>query len=144
MSPGTMKLQVFSPGTVRVAYSLSNSVPSWANSFSVIAPPVNGTWPLTVTATNVQLDTGVLKVRVDRATGAVGFYDSNGSLLLAETADGKSLTPTTAGGVATLQSQQQFLMSPGEAIYGLGQHQSGVMNYVNSTVHLQQKNPGED
>ncbi len=144
MNPGTMKLQVFSPSIVRVAYSLSNAVPSWTNSFSVIAPPTNGVWPLTVTANEVRLDTGMLEVHVNRASGAVGFYDTNGTLLLAERpGGGKSLKPVKAAGIPTLQSQEQFMMQTGEAFYGLGQQQSGIMNYAGSTVHLQQQNPGQ-
>ncbi|HXI69681.1 MAG TPA: TIM-barrel domain-containing protein [Verrucomicrobiae bacterium] len=143
MNPGIMKLQVFSPGIVRVAYGLSNSVPSWSNSFSVIMPPATGTWPLTATATNVILNTGLLQVRVSLASGAVGFYDTNGApLLLEPPGGGKSLVPAMAGGGATLASRQQFLTSPGEAFYGLGQHQAGAMNYKNTTVVLQQINPG--
>ena len=144
MNPGTMKLQVFSPGIVRVAYSLSNSIPPWSNSLSVIAPPVAGTWPVTVTATNVLLDTGVLEVRVNRASGAVAFYDTNGEPLLAEKTDGgKLLEPSAGGGVGTLQSEQQFEMLPGEAFYGLGQNVDGAVNHAFSSVHLQQINPGE-
>ena len=145
MSPGTMKLQVFSPDIVRVVYSPSNSIPSWSSSFSVIAPPVTNNWPLTTTSNYVQLATGLLDVRVNLASGAVGFYSTNGALLLQEPPfGGKLLTPATlpAGG-PTLKSRQTFLMSPDEAFYGLGQHQSGTMNYANSSVHLQQINPGE-
>jgi alpha-D-xyloside xylohydrolase len=144
MNPGIMKLQVFSPSVVRVAYSTSNAVPPWNNSFSVTASPLTNNWPLTTTPTDVRLDTGLLEVRINRASGAVGFYDTNGiPILLEPITGGKSLTSTMAGGVVTLASQQQFAISPTEAFYGLGQHQSGVMDYAYSTVHLQQMNPGE-
>ena len=144
MNPGTLKLQVFSPGVVRVAYSPGNSPPPWSDSFSVIQTPAAGPWPLTQTPTEVRLDTGEVEVRVNRASGAVGFYDTNGLPLLVEKPDGgKRLTPASVGGINTLQSQQQFLLPPGEAFYGLGQHQAGIMNYANATVHLQNKNPGE-
>jgi hypothetical protein len=29
----------------------------------------------------------------------------------------------------TLRSRQEFVLAPGEAIYGLGQHQDGLINY---------------
>ena len=145
MNPGTLKLQVFSPGVVRVAYSPSNSIPPWSNSFSVITPPATNDWPLTTTSNYVQLATGLLDVQVNLTSGAVGFYATNGSLLLQEIPyGGKSLTAATLPtGGSTLKCQQTFLVSPGEAFYGLGQHQSGIMNYANSSVHLQQMNPGE-
>ena len=142
MNPGTLKLQAFSPRVVRVAYSLSNSVPT--NSLAVIASSTNAGWSVTASANEVSLTTAALQVRVNRATGAVGFYDTNGAAILTEPAGGgKSLTATSVGSLATLQSQQQFLISSNEAIYGLGQHAAGLMNYRGASVHLQQKNPTE-
>ena len=49
-------------------------------------------------------------------------------------------TPSTVGGVATTRWSQRFVLDPNEALYGLGQHPGGVMNWVGHTVHLQQKN----
>jgi alpha-D-xyloside xylohydrolase len=142
MNPGTMKLQVFSPRAIRVAYSVTNSIPT--NSLAVIAAPTNSGWTLTQTASDVRLATSAGEVRVNRGTGAVGFYDTNGQPVLVEkTGGGKKLTTATVGGVATLQSRQTFELPVGEAIYGLGQHQSGIMNYRGTSVHLQQMNPGE-
>jgi len=142
MNPGTLKLQVFSPRVVRVAYGLSNSVPT--NSLAVIASSTNSGWSVTASANEISLTTAALQVRVSRATGAVGFYDTNGAPILTEpVGGGKSLTPTSVGGISTLQSQQQFLISSNEAFYGLGQHAAGLMNYRGASVHLQQKNPTE-
>lgn len=144
MNPGTLKLQVFSPTIIRVVYSLSNSAPAWSNSLAVITGPTNGTWPLSITANEVVLNTGVISAHVNRASGAVSFTDANGVTLLREPGSGgKFLMPTNVNGYSTLLSQQQFDSSPGEGFYGLGQHQSGVMNYINSSVHLQNANPGE-
>ncbi|HZI30705.1 MAG TPA: DUF4968 domain-containing protein, partial [Candidatus Binatia bacterium] len=121
MNPGTLKLQVFSPSVVRVAYSLSNSVPT--NSFAVVESSTNAGWNVTSSANEVWLTTSDLQVRVSRATGAVGFYDTNGVEILTEPPlGGKSLQPATVGGFNMLQSRQQFVISPDEAIYGLGEH----------------------
>jgi alpha-D-xyloside xylohydrolase len=149
MNTGTMKLQVFSPGVIRVAYSLTNSIPT--NSLAVIASATNCGWNLMPAANAVWLTTAQLQVSVSLATGAVGFYDTNGTPILTEPpAGGKSLLATTfnaasggVGGLSTLQSQQQFLISSNEAIYGLGEHAEGLMNYRGSTIHLQNQNPSE-
>ena len=142
MDPGTMKLQVFSPRVIRVAYSLSNSVPT--NSLAVIASSTNAGWSVNVSASQVSITTSAIEVRVNRGTGGVSFYDTNGAVLLSEPdGGGKSLTPTTVGNINTLQSRQEFEITPDEAIYGLGQHAAGLMNYRGSSVHLQQKNPTE-
>jgi len=142
MNPGTLKLQVFSPRVVRVAYSPTNSVPT--NSLAVISASTNSGWSVTSSANEVSLTTAALQVRISRDTGAVGFYDTNGAVVLSEpVGGGKSLVPTSVSGISTLRSQQEFLISSNEAIYGLGQHAAGLMNYRGASVHLQQKNPTE-
>ena len=60
MNPGTMKLQVFSPGVIRVAYSSTNSIPT--NSLAVIASSMNSGWNLISTANAVWLTTAQLRV----------------------------------------------------------------------------------
>ena len=90
------------------------------------------------------LRTDEIQARVNRATGAVSFFDKNGAPILAENPDGgKSLTPNRINGMNTLRSRQEFVLAPEEAIYGLGQHPDGRMNYCGATVHLQQRNPTE-
>ena len=88
--------------------------------------------------------TDEIQAHVNRATGAVSFFDKDGAPILAENPDGgKSLTPNQINGMNTLRSRQEFVLAPDEAIYGLGQHQNGWMNYCGATVHLQQRNPTE-
>ena len=143
MNPGTLRLEVFSPRIIRVVYGPGDTLPG-TESLAVIAKPVRTHWAVAESENEVRLDTDELEVRVSRATGAVGFYDLTGQPLLEETADGgKSLTPNTVGGRDTLRSRQAFALAPDEVIYGLGQHQNGLMNYRGATIHLQQRNPGE-
>lgn len=141
-STGAIRLQVFSPQIVRVLYTLSNSVPS--NSFAVIASPTNTGWSVNASSGEVRLDTSALEVRVGLGTGAVGFYDTNAKPILTEPAGGgKSLTAAIVSGFNTLQSRQQFVVSPSEAFYGLGEQAAGLMDYRGSTIHLQNQNPSE-
>ena len=140
LNPGTLRLQVFTPSVIRVTYGAGDSLPA-TRSFSVISRPVRVPWKLTETAEEIRLRTDELEVRVDRSSGAIGFYSKDGKAMLVETANGgKSLTPARVGGMDTLRSEQDFELAPEEAIYGLGQHQQGWMNYRGKTVHLQQKN----
>lgn len=148
MSTGVLQLQVFSPHIVRVTYALTSLLPT--NSFAVLAAPTNSGWIVTQAADSISLETSALKVSVSRATGAVSFFDTNGSVILGELPQGgRSLVPVTLGvassdgTVNTLQSQQQFSISPGEAFYGLGEDAAGLMNYRGATVHLQNQNPSE-
>lgn len=143
MQPGILRLRVFSPRTVEVTYAPGESIPD-TKSLAVIARPARNRWTTDQTKDEITLRTDELSVRVNRATGAIAFYDKNGKLLLAEKADGgKSLTPNRVGTLDTLRSEQSFQFPSDEAVYGLGQHQQGLMNYHGERVHLQQTNPGE-
>lgn len=140
MNPGTMRLQVFSSRIIRVTYGTHDSLPA-SKSFAVIARPARTHWTTTQTADEIRLDTDEVEVRVNRASGAVGFYDKNGTPVLNENSDGgKSLAPAKIGNLDTLKSRQDFVLAPDEAIYGLGQHQQGLMNYRGATVELLQQN----
>jgi alpha-D-xyloside xylohydrolase len=137
MNSGMLKLQVFSETVIRVLYTSENSLPQ-TKSFSVIAQPTHTPWRILETSDLVRLRTGALEVRVDRLTGVVKFYDRNGNAILVE--GQRSLTPAQLGNLKTLRSRQEFILPPDEAIFGLGQHQLGLMNYRNSVVRLLQEN----
>jgi len=140
MNPGVLKLQVFSPDVIRIVYAAGDALPS-KTSLAVIGKPGQVAWKLADTKSAVRLLTSEVEVRVDRATGAVVFFDKKGTPVLAEPAGGgKSLTPNRVGELETLRSQQSFALPTDEAIYGLGQHQEGLMNYQGASVRLLQAN----
>lgn len=140
MSPGVLKLQVFSPSVVRVVYATGDSLPS-SPSFAVIGKPAPVSWKLAETASGVSLRTSEIEVRVNRSSGAISFFDRNGNSILAEPSEGgKLLSASHVGNIDTLRSRQAFVLPPEEAIYGLGQHQEGLMNYHGSSVRLLQEN----
>ena len=66
MTPGLLKLQVFSPDIIRVVYAPGDSLPKSRNC-SVIAKPARARWKLDERADEVRLDTDKLEVRVNRA-----------------------------------------------------------------------------
>ena len=104
------KIEYYGPDVVRVIKGSPNQ------NFSVIEQPHKGG--------------PALKVRVDSATGAVSFYAPDGRLLMAENS-----AALFSGGAA-----QAFSIPDTQAIYGLGQHQEGILNYSNHTVTLRQRN----
>lgn len=133
--PGALRLQVWSDRIIRVTRAPETKWPA-DNSFSVINKPAKTKWSLTETPDIVVLKTKSLQARVNRETGAVGFYDLKGNLLLQETKD-EDKTPPAVDEAAVRQS---FVLAPEEQIYGLGQHQGGIWNYRGTMVHLQQQN----
>jgi hypothetical protein len=85
------------------------------------------------------LETPALVARVDRTTGVVSIRDRAGALLLAERPGGRTLEPATVQGERTFHVRQQWEPAD-EALYGLGQHQLGLMNIKGYDVDLWQHN----
>jgi alpha-D-xyloside xylohydrolase len=136
---GTLRLQVWSDRIIRVTFAPGNKLPE-KKSFSVIARPAKANWRLAQTTDMVILDTAVLHVQVNKATGAVEFFDLQGKPILREADNGRAFAPTTATNLNDTSVRQKFILPADERIYGLGQHQAGVWNYRGTMVHLQQRN----
>lgn len=136
---GALRLEIYAPQIVRVTFVRDTQFPA-APTPAVIYKPKSTRWSLIEHTNEIVLSTSELKVRVNRATSAIAFCDKNGVPVLNEKVNGRSLIADRIGDQDSFRSRQEFVMASGEAIYGLGQHQQGVMNYRGTTVHLQQEN----
>jgi alpha-D-xyloside xylohydrolase len=83
-------------------------------------------------ATAVTLTSDAITVELSKSDGAIRYLTSDGRTILAE--QGR------AGFTPPLSVQQNFRLTAEEGLYGLGQHQSGYMNYRGRTVKLVQAN----
>jgi alpha-D-xyloside xylohydrolase len=124
-STGLVRLDVCQDDIFRVRYTIAASLPE------KISLSVNRDFP--ATAFCIEEDSGVVtvttlrsKAKVDTASGLVTFADLDDAVILSE--DEKSLTPTTVEGVSTHRVETVFDSPVDEALFGLGQHQDGVMN----------------
>jgi alpha-D-xyloside xylohydrolase len=141
MQNGLMRLEVCGDRTIHVLYSPTGELPKVPIGFAVQKQPVPGAFEVTEAVGTVTLKAAQCSAVVDKKTGAISFLTPNGKSFLQETADGgKTLTPSTVAGSSTNMVEQKFALDPREGLYGLGQHPTGVMNYVGTTVHLQQMN----
>jgi alpha-D-xyloside xylohydrolase len=129
-----------SGAVIHVTYAVGNALPE-LKSYTVVARPAADTkWEMRETPEAVIVETQSLRVRIDRKTGAVGFFDLMDNPILLESADGREISPSTQPGVQGTLVRQSFVLAPDEGIYGLGQHQQGIWNYRGHTVHLLQEN----
>ena len=143
--------------TDRIIHVRATAEETFPTKQSLIVVPQTGRKPrASVTKENgaVVLRTKELKARIDSQTGRVAFYDNTGKLLLKEAESGTSIHPFRVPereiGVAQRPlsdrerngySWQLVFDSPkDEAFYGLGQHQSGDMNYKGKNEDLFQYN----
>jgi alpha-D-xyloside xylohydrolase len=125
---GTLRIQFWSPETVRVTYAASNEIPE-VKSLSVVAKPEKVSLKRQENDQAFILASPNLKVRIDKQTGAVCFLDLADHVLLQEAAQGRRIQPATLAGAAVTSAAQSFETGLDEGIYGLGQHQRGTWNY---------------
>lgn len=98
-------------------------------------------WDVSQNDSEVVLKTRSIIASVRVSTGTVRFSDLSGRLIAAEKAvGGRSFEPVVFDGKSTWQIRQTFSTLPGEALYGLGQHQDGLVNYKGYRVDLFQNN----
>jgi len=98
-------------------------------------------WQISQSDSEVVLKTRLLAATVRLSTGAVRFADLSGRLIAAEKSfGGRSFEPAVFDGKPLWRIRQTFSTMPGEAIYGLGQHQDGLVNYKGYRVDLFQNN----
>jgi alpha-D-xyloside xylohydrolase len=87
------------------------------------------------------LSTSGLQARISMNTGALVFFDRNGTLLLSERSEGgKTFSPVSVEGTNGYTLSQIFESPDNEAFYGLGQHQSDEFNYKGRNEVLFQYN----
>jgi alpha-D-xyloside xylohydrolase len=88
----------------------------------------------------VILSSPKLSVRVSRVDGAVEYGATDGRVLLKEQGKAVIVPIAIQHETSAFSIRQNFTLTPDEGIYGLGQHQDGVMNWRGHTVTLVQAN----
>ncbi|HXY39456.1 MAG TPA: xylosidase, partial [Vicinamibacteria bacterium] len=135
----TVRVQFYAPDIVRVLKWTASGSPDTRSLVVTARPDPAGPVTRQDTADAVTLASPRLRVRVSRTDGVVRFETPQGKSVLAE-ARPAVFTPLLTPHEKTSSVAQSFALSPEEALYGLGQHQDGLMNYRGHTVKLVQSN----
>ncbi len=139
-SSGALHISVCSERVIRVEASPTDEFPKSIVP-TVIRPCGGASFTISSNASTVSIRTSVLKVEIDRATSSVRFLTAAGQPVLSEQEhDGRTIAPVDVDGMHTYEIRQDFLLSPDEALYGLGQHQEGFLNLRGIPVRLLQAN----
>lgn len=136
----TLRIGVCSERVIHVEASPTNDFPKPV--VPVLVRPC-GAAPFTVSsnASTVFIKTSKLKIEIERQKGSVRFLTSTGLPVLSEQPDGgRTIAPATADSTHEYRVRQDFRLTPGEAIYGLGQRQEGFLNLRDIPVRLLQAN----
>jgi len=81
-----------------------------------------------------------LSARVTLENGAITFIDPHGQDILREKPGGRTMEPAEVQGEQTQHVRQVWQANPDEALYGLGQHQLGLLNLKGYDLDLWQHN----
>lgn len=129
-SDGILSVEPWSDTIIHIRFAKSSG---WSNPYNswVIAKPSKVAWKVEETNDAWLLKTAGAQVRIRKSDATLTFLDPDGATLLAEGA--RRIPGQGSGPVA----QSFDTTTP---IYGLGQHQNGMLNYAGATVHLQQAN----
>lgn len=135
------RAEVWKDGVIRILHQPAGRITQKLG-LTVVAHPEQTPWKLEETEAYVVLSTSRMKVRIEKASGAVSLLDQQAHPLLEETAGGTAFTEGTTGSAKnTLLSKQSFKLQKDEGIYGLGQHPNGPsIDYRGSSVELLQSN----
>ncbi len=135
-----VRLTVMNDKIIKVSASATNA---FIDSSLIILNNSSQKTNFTVSDLNdsVQLKTNALIVTINKQTGAVSFSDLNGKSILQEKQyNGRNLTPAVFEGESLYNIQQTFTTTSDDALYGLGQHQDGIVNYRGNQEFLWQNN----
>ena len=134
LGAGKERIQVCQSDIVHVAYTNAAAIPA-KTELSVNNPwTTTPAFCVTETAGTLVITTSRLKVTINETTGLVSYADLTGAALVSEAS--KSSTAATVEGTATNTVQASFNSPANEALFGLGQHQDGVVNRKGTTLHM--------
>jgi len=140
LSEGDLRIEALTPSTFRVRFSPDRK-------FGNPRVPVLLNRPASTTVRQIclgretHLETNRMSVEYDDRARVIRFRDVSGQRFLAwPFVNNKLSPPGQPDPKIDIRAPQDFELSPNEAIYGLGQHQSGLLNYRGSVVKLEQEN----
>lgn len=139
MKTGATKLQVCSDSIVRVLYSPTGKF-SDAPDYVVTKKDWPSTqWSMQESGDNVVLATARLNITVSKSEGSIQYASADGQKLVTD--QNRWMTPVKVNGEDTFRAEDFInIYGSQEALYGLGQHQSGVWNYRGDSVDISQDN----
>jgi alpha-D-xyloside xylohydrolase len=138
--PGAVRLTLIDEDIVKVEISATKSFDT-LKSLIAVDLPIQSKFNTHDLENEVVLETSKLQVKIDKKSGAVRFFDTNGKEVLSEDQPANELfNPITVDGVDGYELRQKFRSTDNEALYGLGQHQADEMNYKGKNEELFQYN----
>jgi alpha-D-xyloside xylohydrolase len=136
-----VKLEVVSENIIRVIAAPGKEMAPAQSLVTVYTKRPDLFWNVIPTKDSLTLKTQKLTAVVDLKTGAVTFRDNKGRKILAEKQQmAGRFQPVVFEGKPFYALTQTFQSTSGDAWYGLGQHQDGILNYRGQQATFFQNN----
>lgn len=136
-----VKLEVVSDNIIRVIAAPGKELPPTQSLITVYNKTPDLFWNITTSDDKLSLITKSVTAVVSFKTGAVSFWNAKGEKILDEKPiGGRSFKTAVFDGQRYYSLTQTFQANAGDAWYGLGQHQDGIMNYRGQQVTFFQNN----
>ncbi len=137
-----VRLQVISDHIIRVISTPEKTFTDVKSLVTVYKNEPYSNWEIVDSSDmgKVSIRTKSTTAVADLNSGTVVFYDANGNQLLAEKTTPAKFDKVVFKGERSYQVNQEFETTAGDAWYGLGQHQDGLVNYKGKQVFLFQNN----
>jgi alpha-glucosidase (family GH31 glycosyl hydrolase) len=135
-----LKIEVLANNIARIVYSKDRS---FLDHKSFVTEPMQRRpvrFRVSESSGEATLSTDKMKVRVDTRTGRVSFLDVAGKPIAVERRGGRGVTPAEVQGEQTFHIRQEWEPNVDEALYGLGQHQLGLVDIKGYDLDLWQHN----
>ena len=152
-APKVVALEVINDNIIRVRATSDDALPKKKESLIIVPQQSDVKYTVDETEANLTLTAANVKAVVDKKDGRVSFYDASGKLLAAETEHGKTFKPfyvpdrEIGHDIDKVKEEQRHGLSwhltldeVGDALYGLGQHQSEELNMLGKNEDLFQYN----
>jgi len=137
LDTGYLRAIIYGEEMVRITCSPKASF-SARESLIINCDPENVNWDVTEENNKIVLSTHKLTIEIEPNTGLCKFLDQDGNVRLLE--NEKRISAQTVMEEDVFNVFQSFQLSKEEALYGLGQHQDGIMNWRGHEVTLVQTN----
>ncbi|MEO9512633.1 MAG: TIM-barrel domain-containing protein [Flavobacteriaceae bacterium] len=131
----TVQVEVVNKAIIHIKKYKGTPTDSTIPDYVTVLKPQDTAWDLKEEAEHVTLSTDDVVVKISN-TGVIRYMTKEEDTIVSETNDLTYIKPNKGDGNAVSQA---FLAGE-EAIYGLGQFQSGVINWKNMPIRLQQDN----
>ncbi|MDW7691181.1 glycoside hydrolase family 31 protein [Flammeovirgaceae bacterium SG7u.111] len=134
MDSTTIQVEIMDEAIVHITKTLRGEEKASLPDYVTVLEPQNVPWDFSETQEQVAISTAVLDILVN-SDGTIIYRDKAGKELLAETNELSYINPQ-----GEEHTVSQAFYAGDEALYGLGQYQSGIMNWKNVPIRLQQYN----